>query len=184
MTGIDEPLLDPEKRAQEMGTTMSPHVVEQIRQLVSEEPYGVLCTQSHGQPYGSMIAVAFTADLGGAVFATSRFTRKYQLLSDCDRVALVLNNREKYPDSLHHIEAITATGRAQEIANASENDPSVALLLHKHPMLKSFILAPSTAVFHVSITRYFHVHRFQEVREWRPQPQRNADSASTDPTAS
>ena len=59
-------------------------LVTKIRRLVTEQLYGVLCTQGQGQPYGSLIAFAFSDDLSRAVFATPIATRKYHLLSECD----------------------------------------------------------------------------------------------------
>ena len=72
-------------------------MAECIRALVAEEPFAVLCTQGEGQPYGSVVAFAFDHDLKSFVFATPRATRKFRLLSQCDRVALVVDNRGKYP---------------------------------------------------------------------------------------
>ncbi len=34
--------------------------------------------------------------------------------------------------------------------------------------LGAFVASPSVALFRVEIVRFFHVERFQEVREWRP----------------
>ena len=68
-----------------------------IRKLVEGQPYAVLCTQGQGQPYGSLVAYAVTPDLAFAVFATPRATRKFRLLSECDRVALLIDNRSRFP---------------------------------------------------------------------------------------
>jgi nitroimidazol reductase NimA-like FMN-containing flavoprotein (pyridoxamine 5'-phosphate oxidase superfamily) len=168
MTGLDEPLLDGDEPRRPVAGEAGPDIRERIRRLVSEESYGVLCTQNQGQPYGSMIGFAFNDDLTTAVFATSRFTRKYELLCECNKVAIVINNREKFPDDLNKIEAITVTGSAAEINKDSAESRWVDLLNRRHPLLKSFITSPSTAVFCVKVVRYFHVHRFQEVREWAP----------------
>ena len=169
MTGVNEPLLDDDAHERSAPSKGDANLGERIKRLVAEESYGVLCTQSQGQPYGSMIAFAFTEDLSTALFATSRFTRKYQILTECKRVAIVVNNRDKFPSDLNKIEAITVTGRSAEIQRDSTDSRLVDLLIQKHPHLKSFITSPSTAVFRVNVVRYFHVHRFQEVREWVPE---------------
>ena len=169
MTGVNEPLLDDDAHERSAPSKGDANLGERIKRLVAEESYGVLCTQSQGQPYGSMIAFAFTEDLSTALFATSRFTRKYQILTECKRVAIVVNNRDKFPSDLNKIEAITVTGRSAEIQRDSTDSRLVDLLVQKHPHLKSFITSPSTAVFRVNVVRYFHVHRFQEVREWVPE---------------
>jgi nitroimidazol reductase NimA-like FMN-containing flavoprotein (pyridoxamine 5'-phosphate oxidase superfamily) len=139
-----------------------------IRNLVESEHYGVLCTQGEGQPYGSVIAFAFSEDLTGAVFATPTTTRKYRLLCDSRRVALVIDSRARFPEEMHRIEAITVTGRAEELSPGPECDRWAHLLVGRHRQLSSFIRSSTTALFRIDVTRYFHVTRFQEVRQWIP----------------
>jgi nitroimidazol reductase NimA-like FMN-containing flavoprotein (pyridoxamine 5'-phosphate oxidase superfamily) len=141
---------------------------DQVAQLVREQPYAVLCTQGGGQPYGSLVALAVTADLSAAVFATPITTRKYRLLSDCDHVALVIDSRSRSSEDMMQIEAITATGRARQVLPGAEFEREAKLLVARHPQLELFVRSPTTALFRVEILRYFHVTRFQEVRQWTP----------------
>ncbi len=145
-------------------------VVECIYGLVSEEPFAVLCTQGGGQPYGSVVAFAFDHDLKSFVFATPRATRKFRLLSECDRVALVVDNRGKYPEDLMKVGAVTITGKAQEIEPGPEFEKWARLLTVRHPYLRAFVESPSTALFRVGVVRFLHVTRFQEVHQWTPAP--------------
>jgi hypothetical protein len=39
----------------------------------------------------------------------------------------------------------------------------------RHPQLRAFVTAESCAVFRLEVFRFFHVARFQEVRQWVPQ---------------
>ncbi len=139
-----------------------------IRRLVDGQLYGVLCTQGQGQPYGSLVAFAMSADLDSAVFATQRATRKYRLLSECAHVALVVDNRSALPGQLMEVEAVTATGRAHEVAAGPELEQWSRLLTDRHPYLNTFVHSPSCGLFRVDIVRYLHVTRFQEVRQWVP----------------
>lgn len=141
---------------------------EQIGRLVREQPYGVLCTQSASQPYGSLVALGFTDDLTAFVFATPTATRKYRLLSECDHVALVIDSRSGTPAELMDVQAVTVTGRARQVPPGSEFDCWAELLLRRHPHLASFVRAASSALFRIDVIRYFHVCRFQEVRQWVP----------------
>ncbi len=142
---------------------------KKIERLVSEEVVAVLCTQGEGQPYGSLIFFAFSSDLKFAVFATPRATRKYRLLSECDRVSLLVDSRAKFPKNMMEVEAVTVTGRAKEISEAPLRNSYADLLAARHPYLRSFLAAPSTALFRVDVVRYIHVSRFQEVSSWTPQ---------------
>ena len=141
---------------------------ERIRRLVDGQPYGVLCTQGQGQPYGSLMAYAVTQDLANAVFATPRATRKFRLLSECDHVAMVIDNRAEFPNQLMSVEAVTATGRAVAVEKGGEFDRWACLLADRHTYLAKFIQSPSCSLFRIRIVRYFHVARFQEVRQWVP----------------
>ncbi len=115
-----------------------------------------------------MVAYAVSRDLNATTFATPVATRKFRLLCECDRVALVVDSRATFPDDMMKVEAVTATGRAVQLDPGPEFDRWAELLTTRHPQLKSFVTAPSSALFRVDITRYLHVTRFQEVHQWIP----------------
>jgi hypothetical protein len=115
-----------------------------------------------------MVAFAFSEDLSFVVFATPVATRKYRLLSECDRVALVVDNRPQHPENMMKVEALTATGRATEVGRGPKYDQYSQLLVRRHPQLESFVSASSCALFRIDVFRYFHVTRFQEVGQWIP----------------
>lgn len=165
----DEPLLgyqfDPDTQK---GNEAVP-LQRRIWCLVKSEPYGVLCTQGYGQPYGSLVAFAISDDLKYAVFATTKATRKYRLLCECSHVALVIDTRSRFPGDLMKVEAVTATGRAMQLKEEENKEQWFNLLIEKHPHLEFFFKSSSTALFRINIFRYFHVSRFQEVRQWIPE---------------
>jgi uncharacterized protein YhbP (UPF0306 family) len=164
----DEPLLGPGFDAPFLVPAEEPAVLESIQVLVHHEPFAVLCTQAGGQPYGSLVAFAFSVDLGSFVFATPMATRKYRLLSECDHVALLVDNRGRFPDDMMKVSAVTVTGRASQVQPGADFERWAGLLTARHPYLKAFVQAPSTALFRVDVVRYLHVTRFQEVRQWIP----------------
>lgn len=145
-----------------------PLLPESIRRLAGRERFAVLATQGEGRPYASLIAFALSEDLSAAVFATPRETRKYRLLTKCDRVALLVDTRSQGETDMMKIEAFTATGTATCLPPGAEREHWAGILLERHPNLESFLRSPDTALFRVDIDRYFHVGRFQEVRRWRP----------------
>lgn len=141
---------------------------QRIRALVERQPYAVLCTQSRTQPYGALIAFAFDDALKRAVLVTSVATRKYRILSECDHVALVIDDRPDHPTDFMSVEAVTATGRATLLEELEERARWARLLVARHGYLRRFIESPSCALFRIDIVRFFHVARFQEVSQWRP----------------
>lgn len=141
---------------------------ELIRKLLTAQPYAVLCTQSQSQPYGSLVAFAASDDLKTLVFSTPVATRKYRLLTECDHVALLIDSRSTSSEDMMGIEAVTVTGHAHVVVAGTEFDRWAGLLTARHPHLAAFVKADSTALVRVEVVRFFHVCRFQEVRQWVP----------------
>lgn len=139
-----------------------------IRRLMDSQPFGVLCTHGDQHPYGSVVAFSMTEDLAVAVFATPVTTRKFQLLSQNDRVALLIDNRCQHLDNMMNVEAVTATGQAKRIEEGKNFEYWSRLLTTRHEYLSGFVQSPTVALFCIEIVRYFHVVRFQEVRQWIP----------------
>ncbi len=165
---MDEPILGPGFDAALAGPAQDPLALESIQTLVHTEPFAVLCTQAGGQPYGSLVAFAFSENVRTFVFATPVATRKYRLLCECDHVALLVDNRSRFPDDMMRVSAVTVTGRASQVEPGSDFERWAGLLTDRHPYLKSFVQAPSTALFRVDVIRCLYVTRFQEVRQWIP----------------
>ena len=179
MSGFDEPALGVAVGASSDTLPTEPSLRDRVRVLMTEQPYAVLCTQGGGQPYGSVIAFAVNQDLNAVVFATPIATRKYRLLTECDRVSLVVDNRAGFPDDLARIDAVTATGRAVKLTETDDLEVWQERLIHKHPHMRDFISAPTTALFRVDIYRYLHVMRLQEVHQWTPPPPGSAFQEDT-----
>jgi len=166
----DEPIFD-EDDAPHFDDESRPAMRERVYRLLSQQPYGVLCVQGEGQPYGALVAYAFSEDLQHLVFTTPVTTRKYRLLSESAQVAFVVDSRSGETDDLMEIEALTATGRAHLIDRGGEIDHWAELLVDRHSYLKSFVSAASCALFRIDVVRFLHVVRFQEVRQWIPTDQ-------------
>jgi nitroimidazol reductase NimA-like FMN-containing flavoprotein (pyridoxamine 5'-phosphate oxidase superfamily) len=167
MNNHDEPVLRKRDNGSNRGEKRD-SLESTIKQLVNGQMYGVLCTQGRGQPYGSLVAYAFSDDLTRAVFATPVATRKYKLLTENERVSLVIDNRPDHTDDMMQVEAVTATGRAVEIRESAQRNRCESLLLNRHPYLRSFVAADSSALFEIEFTRFLHVTHFQEVNQWVP----------------
>ena len=166
MVDGDEPLFDDSPSVPPKETDLT--LRERIQRLTAEQEYAVLCVQGGGQPYGALVAFAFSDDLRHVVFATPNATRKYRLLSECNHVALVIDNRPTKINQMMEVEAVTATGRSHMIERGDDFDKWAELLIARHSYLKSFVQATTCALFRVDIVRFFHVVRFQEVRQWIP----------------
>jgi nitroimidazol reductase NimA-like FMN-containing flavoprotein (pyridoxamine 5'-phosphate oxidase superfamily) len=168
MNNADEPLFNNSDITNSPAATVNPAIRERIQNLTDKQPYAVLCVQGGGQPYGALVAFAFSEDLRHAVFVTPVATRKFQLLSESDHVALVIDNRSSMVNELMEIEAVTVTGRSKMIERGSEFTRWAELLVGRHPYLKAFVNTATCALFRVDVVRCLHVARFQEVNQWIP----------------
>ncbi|MBN2089571.1 pyridoxamine 5'-phosphate oxidase family protein [candidate division KSB1 bacterium] len=168
MNCFDEPLLEPEFGSHKFPTSRDLDLRDRIRCLVSQQSFCILCTQGQNQPYGSLIAYAFTHDLKQFFFTTPVATRKYKLLTECPQVALVIDSRCQHPDDMTQVDAVTITGKATQIQSGADYDQGIPLLKNRHPYLAGFLDSESTALFCIDGVHYFHVTRFQEVSQWTP----------------
>jgi hypothetical protein len=81
-----------------------------------------------------------------------------------------MDNRSGAPSELMEVEAVTATGRAEQVLPGADFERWAGLLIERHPHLAGFVRAESSALFRVAVVRYFYVSRFQEVVQWVPVP--------------
>ena len=144
-------------------------VRREVMALVTGQQLAVLSTDGRGQPWASLLAFAGTADLRHLVFATPRTTRKFTNLSENPRVALLINSGTNTEADIHRAASVTAIGTAEVLAPGAEG-ALLDLYLEKHPHLKTFALAPTTALVRVADQRYTLVRRFQNVTELEPGP--------------
>jgi hypothetical protein len=139
---------------------------QMARKLLRQQPFAVLGTSRGGHSYASLVAFATTVDACCLYFATTRATRKYHNLTQDDRVSLLIDNRADQGMALYEAAALTAYGVAKEIG-AEDGGTIEGLYLARHPQLKAFIHAPTTAMFCIKVESYHLVQRFQNVTEFR-----------------
>jgi nitroimidazol reductase NimA-like FMN-containing flavoprotein (pyridoxamine 5'-phosphate oxidase superfamily) len=134
--------------------------------LLKDQAFGVLGTNHKGHAYASLVAFTATADVRFIYFATTRATRKYLNLVADGQVALLVDNRADQALPLYEAAAVTAYGTATEVS-AAEHSDVLQVYLAKHPQLKPFVSAPTTAMFRIEVENYHLVQRFQKVTEFR-----------------
>ena len=139
---------------------------DNIYQLLTSQRLAVLSTSDKGRPYASLVAFCFSTDLRIMYFATPRATRKYANLIGQPQVAFLVDSRANQTEDFHRAAAVTVLGRCEEIAEDGKQKAAVPYL-ERHPYLKEFIDAPTTAYFAVRIEKYIYVSHFQEVFEYK-----------------
>ena len=147
-----------------MPNSPSTQLIQTLQGLFSSQRLAILATQSGGQPYGSLVAFAASADLRHLLFATTRATRKFANLSGEPRVAMVIDSRTNREADFHEAIAATATGIVKEVGGP-EREEFLKLYLSKHPSLEEFATSPTCALLRLDVDTYYVVSQFQEVME-------------------
>lgn len=135
---------------------------EELRRLLTEQPFGALATNNSKSPYVNLVAFSVTDDLGGILFSTLRSTRKYENLCDTGSAALLIDNRIKHSNELHLIAAATALGGVKEL-HGEEEAKGKKLHMSRHPYLSDFIGSAEVALMYISVSTYILVRNFQQV---------------------
>jgi nitroimidazol reductase NimA-like FMN-containing flavoprotein (pyridoxamine 5'-phosphate oxidase superfamily) len=144
----------------------SADVIKRLAVLDKKQRHAVLATSSEKEPYASLIAYALTPDTAGIVFATPRLTRKYRNIIKNRNICLLIDTRTNSAGDYMKAESISVLGRAQVMKSGRTRDELIKTFLRKHPELKDFIHAPSTALVFMKINRCIHVSSFQVVSEY------------------
>ncbi len=148
-----------------------PHVkyLDTIRRLFDSQDLSILSTQKNGQPYANIVAVTVTPDLKQIIFLTPCTTRKYDNLVASPRVAMLINNSQNRAEDITNAICVTATGEAFPVTD-EEKKPLLSLYLSRHPHMKTFARAPTTAVIRMAVNKYIMVSQFQNVVEIKVGP--------------
>jgi nitroimidazol reductase NimA-like FMN-containing flavoprotein (pyridoxamine 5'-phosphate oxidase superfamily) len=133
-----------------------------LRQLLDSQRFGVLATESDGQPHASLMAFAATADLRDIAMVTERDTSKYRHVLANSRTALLVDNRSNEETDTQTGTAVTVVGQTTE-AVGSERTALLDLYVAKHPSLADFASASGSTVLRLRVDVYRIVTRFQQV---------------------
>jgi nitroimidazol reductase NimA-like FMN-containing flavoprotein (pyridoxamine 5'-phosphate oxidase superfamily) len=152
----------PEGKTTPMDLTAEP--LELLRELFVRQRLGVLATHGEEHPYASLVAVRAADDLRHLYFSTTRATRKFQFLSAEPRVAMLVDSRSDDDLDFHGAVAATAVGTAREL-EGEERTEQLGAFLRRHPHLRPFASAPTSALVELTVETYYIVSRFQNVTE-------------------
>ena len=136
-----------------------------VEEVLKQERFAVLATQSETGPYTSLVSFWVADDLGYLVFPTLRSTRKFNYLVAHPRVSLLVDNRANAVLPEPGIIAVTATGTARELADPATLAAVKERFLDKHPGLSSFLADPGCALVKVVVDTYYVVTGFQVLSE-------------------
>jgi general stress protein 26 len=128
--------------------------------------FAVLATSNKGHPYTSLISFALTGDRHTLIFATSRFTSKYNNICSQPAVSILIDDRSQHADDLQYARAVTLVGTAEVLIEGTKKQEYKRLFLDKHPELSVFIDGPETSLIAVTISEAVYVTRFQDMSYW------------------
>lgn len=135
---------------------------EILSDLLTTQHFAVIATESKKQPYTNLVSFVCSSDFRHLFFPTKKETQKFLNITENNRVAVLIDNRENTPSDLSNAITITAIGSAQVLKQ--DRDATVRLLLQKHPDLSTFLSDPSCVVIDVTVHTYQIVQKFEHVR--------------------
>lgn len=118
--------------------------------------------------YTSLVGYVPMDGIKRILFATSHDSRKFRNLVANPRVSMLIDNRNQSTDVFFNAEAITVIGTAREVTSGAK-ETFLRHFLDRHPQLESFVREPSCALICVDVEKMFHVSRFQNVTELKPE---------------
>jgi nitroimidazol reductase NimA-like FMN-containing flavoprotein (pyridoxamine 5'-phosphate oxidase superfamily) len=140
-----------------------------LRELLNGQKLAVLSTHNGGQPYASLVAFAFSDDLGSIYFVTPRTTRKFSNLQGDGRMALLITSSTNTEADFHEAMAVTVVGSAGEI-QGPDKEAALDHYIARHPYLEDFARSPTCALVRMSAHTYILVKNFQHVMELHIDP--------------
>jgi len=141
-------------------------VRRRLRQLFHGQPLGVLATGGADAVHATLVAFATTEDLREVILATSRATRKFEMLRRNPQAALLVDDRSNEVSDFRDACAATAHGLTTEV-EAVRLEELRRLYLDRHPYLDEFVRASSCALLSMAVETYDLVGNFQEVHTLR-----------------
>ena len=141
-------------------------VESKIRELVLSQDLGVLCSKSDITAYGSLVAYTANTDLTKILFATLSYTRKYQCLKSCDKVSILIDNRNQLQKRVSQISAVTISGTANKLKLPGAVADAKEKLLEKHNYLHELLESDSCVYFEIDTEYFVYVTHLQEVYKW------------------
>ncbi|MBN1931326.1 MAG: pyridoxamine 5'-phosphate oxidase family protein [Desulfobacterales bacterium] len=140
-----------------------------IRNLLNSQKFATLTSADKEKPYANLVAFVSTDDLEQILFATSRNTRKYSILTKNPNVAFLIDNRSNQDSDIYQAIAVTAIGKAETVEGPQRNN-FVECYIAKHPYLEEFVTSPSCALISVKVEYYYLVKKFEKVLELHIRP--------------
>jgi len=125
---------------------------ELLREVLGTQYFAVLNTLGQGLPHSNLVSFAIIDDLRSLVFVTGRNTRKYGNIKENHNISLLIDSRTNAPSDTLQAIAITVVGTARE---ETDNKSTLqAVFLARHPQLRHFVEAPSSAIMLVTVQEY------------------------------
>jgi nitroimidazol reductase NimA-like FMN-containing flavoprotein (pyridoxamine 5'-phosphate oxidase superfamily) len=138
--------------------------LEEIGELLHQQPLAVLATRGEKYPYCTLVGFAASDDLKTLFFATIRDTRKFQNIQRHPQVSMLIDSRANTSRDFKDAQALTVLGEAR-LEESPERPEYVRQYLEKHPYLKEFVNNPNCGFMRLDVHKYILVSRFQEVLE-------------------
>jgi nitroimidazol reductase NimA-like FMN-containing flavoprotein (pyridoxamine 5'-phosphate oxidase superfamily) len=120
--------------------------------ILRENTLCVLCTESDGNPYCSLMTYLLSDDLRVLYLISTRESRKFKNLLVNPRVSVLVDSRQ-HPTAGANIVSVTFSGLFQPLAD-SETQRVKSAFAQEHQELAEILNHPDSIVFAIKLTSY------------------------------
>lgn len=143
-----------------------PDIHSVLTSVLSAQRSGVLGTCFMDIPLCSQMAFAVTEDLRAILVVTPRQSSKFDNMTANPNVSFLVTTARNNPDDPAQAMALTATGWATELVG-EDRHAALSLFVARHPELRAFAFAATSAIMEIRVDSYDVVRNFQNVTHVR-----------------
>jgi nitroimidazol reductase NimA-like FMN-containing flavoprotein (pyridoxamine 5'-phosphate oxidase superfamily) len=138
-------------------------MLDKMKELIKEENVCVLSTVSDNKPHCSLMIYAMDSDCREFYMVTSRETQKFKNLTDNPNVSLLIDSRERFKGpNRNEANALTVSGRIEEVRDSKKQKDISRLLLERHPQLEEFFEREDAAIICVKADSFLLIRGLSE----------------------
>lgn len=127
-------------------------MLAKLETILRDNSLCVLCTESDGNPYCSLMTYLLSDDLRILYLISTRESRKFKNLLANPRVSVLVDSRQ-HPTAGANIVSVTFTGLFQPLADA-ETERIKTAFAREHPELTEILNHPDSVIFAIKLTSY------------------------------
>lgn len=129
-------------------------MLDKVEKIIQENTLCVLCTETNGSPYCSLMTYILMDNLDTLYMISTRESRKYKNLLTNPQVSILIDTRQNHDQATaQKIASVTFEGIFQPLKD-SESQTIRTSLTNSHPELEEFLKDPNCSIFSIQLKSF------------------------------